>query len=127
MWLVHRHTDMAQITIDGNYQSFRYGKNSDTEDRSLFHGKSYFEEDMKLERDLQCAKTVANRSVKVRVAAPFFSKLISAQKDEGCSSLKVNLNKEKPKAAGLIVSGVLNVQCGHTMISTMTDLAKGEE
>jgi hypothetical protein len=49
------------------------------------------------------------------------------QKDEGCSSLKVNLNEEKPKAAGLLVSGVLNVQCGHTMISTITDLAKGEE
>jgi hypothetical protein len=56
-----------------------------------------------------------------------FSKLISAQKDEGCSSLKVNLNEEKPKAAGLLVSGVLNVQCRHTMISTMTDLVKGEE
>jgi hypothetical protein len=63
---------MTQITIDGNYQSFRYGKNSDTEDRSLFHGKSYFEEDGKLEQDLQNAKTVANRSARVRVPTPFF-------------------------------------------------------
>jgi hypothetical protein len=57
----------------------------------------------------------------------FISKLISAQKDKGCSSLKVNLNEEKPKAAGLVVSGVVNVQCAHTMISTITDLAKGKE
>jgi hypothetical protein len=61
---------MTQITIDGNYQSFRYGKNSDIEDRSLFHGKSYFEEDGKLEEDLWLAKTVANRTTKVRVPSP---------------------------------------------------------
>jgi hypothetical protein len=58
---------------------------------------------------------------------PSFSKLTSSQKDEGCTSLKVNLNEEKPKAAGLVVSGVVNVQCGHTLISTITDLGKGEE
>jgi hypothetical protein len=123
----HRHIDMAQLTIDGNYQSFRYGKNSDTEDRSIFQGNSYFEEDGKFEQDLQNAKTVANRGTKVRPAVPFISQLISAQTDEGCSSLKVNLNEEKPKAAGLVVSGVANVQCGHTLIATITDLAKGEE
>jgi hypothetical protein len=56
---------MAQLTVDGNYQSFRYGKNSDTEDRSLFQGNSYFEEDGIFEQYLQSAKTVANRSNKV--------------------------------------------------------------
>jgi hypothetical protein len=95
---------MAQLTIDGNYQSFHYGKNSDTEDRSLFQGNSYFEEDGVFEQYLQNAKTVANRSSKVCLLAPFISKLISPQTDEGCSSLKVNLNKDKPKAAGLVVS-----------------------
>jgi hypothetical protein len=49
------------------------------------------------------------------------------QKNEGCSSLKVNLNEEKLKAAGLLVSGILNVQCRHTMIATITNLVKGEE
>jgi hypothetical protein len=118
---------MAQITIDGNYQSFRYGKNSDTEDRSLFHGAAYFEEDGKFEQDLLHAKTVANRSAKVRVPMPSLFQVNFVQKDKGCSSLKVNLNEEKLKAAGLLVSSVLNIQCGHTMISTITDLAKGEE
>ena len=118
---------MAQITIDGNYQSFRYGKNSDTEDRSLFRCQSYFEEDRKFEQDIENAKTIANRNAKVCLSTPLRFQSNKSQKDEGCSSLKVNLNEEKPKAVGLVVSGVVNVQCGHTMISTMTDLLKGEE
>jgi hypothetical protein len=87
----------------------------------------HFEEDSKFKQDLLHAKTAANRSAKVCVPMPSLFQVNFMQKDEGCSSLKVNLNEEKPKAVGLLVSGVLNIQCRHTMISTITDLAKGEE
>jgi hypothetical protein len=123
----NRHINIAQLTINRNYQSFRYGKNSDTEDRSLFQNKSYFEEDGKFEQDIQDAKTVANRGTKVCPAAPFISEPISAQKDEGCFLLKVNLNKKKLKAVGLVVSSVINIKCRYTLIAMITDLAKGEE
>ncbi|KAF7295985.1 CxC2 domain-containing protein [Mycena kentingensis (nom. inval.)] len=101
-----RHLNQLQATLDGNFQTGQFSKNTDPDDVSLFKGKG-------------------NSPVDAEYKAYLARNPVSKEKST-CTYLTVVNKQDKKKFKNMSVTGTVNCQCSHVFIISSVDMHHGE-
>ncbi|KAF7300128.1 CxC2 domain-containing protein [Mycena kentingensis (nom. inval.)] len=101
-----RHLNQIQRTLDGNFQTGQFNKNTDPDDVSFCEGDGYMPLDAPYRDYLEMTPLSTEKST--------------------CGYLTVVNKQNKKKFKNMAVTGTLNCQCSHVFVLSSVDMHYGE-
>ncbi|KAK1215331.1 hypothetical protein PQX77_022056 [Marasmius sp. AFHP31] len=105
-----QHLIMMYTTLDGNSKTRWFWKRGGEADHSLYHGKSYFDDDAEYARFLK-------KAAKKKFDEPI----------PDCDNVKVVTQLTNLATHGMAIMGTVNHQCSHVFIMGVTDMFSSEK